>query len=735
MNTMADAKYALPTIHILGGGPSGLSAAFHLTSPQDNPDWASRYKVVVHQLGWRLGGKGATGRSAKRAWRVEEHGIHLFGNMYSNSLHMLNKTLIELSDSRTMQTELLPSDFQLNTDFYDGRWHGFSGGLPHNDEDPWEHGAVADLSGLMQSMARTVKGILDSQELPIPGHVAPATGDSTSAVNFITEQLGSAAALPISQTIDMLGSIMSGAIDRGVAHLIEILEKLLSDLKSAMSEAAHASEKLRWVFVQIDLLYTSMKGALADDVFSAGIDVIDNVDYRTWLTSHGAADVTMQSSLLQAIPNTCMQYPNGDTTVLPQMAASAYLTFILRQVVAPGDAAYFFKVGTGDTVILPIYQALVKRGVTFEFFHKVKDLIPNTSGTRIESIDFEIQATTKSGGAYDPLTPMPNGDLVWPSEPNYDQLVEGNQLQPNPANNDEGINLESWWADWTGSSQSLLLGPEDQVVVALPPQAQRFSCGSALAGDAKWSTMIDEVKTTPTQALQIWLTKSLAELGWRDLDKTNRWLGPCYTNPISAFGDFSETIHHEVWPAAGKPEGLIYFCGALQDPETVPDFSDHDFPKQQRQRVRDMSAQYLRQLGGLLPGAGNGQLDANSLDFSLLACYDEATAGVGENRVDQQYYRANIDPNERYTVSAPGTLQFRLKAWESSYSNVALSSDAIYTGFNIGSFEGSVMSGMLASLAVSGSPKIDDIYGYDFLHPNAAGPKSSPLGAESTQDA
>lgn len=729
---MAESVNAVPTIHVLGGGPSGLSAAFHLTSPDTNPDWKSRYNVVVHQLGWRLGGKGATGRSADRAWRVEEHGIHLFGNMYSNSLHMLNKTLLELDDERTMETELLPSDFQLNTDFYGGRWHGFSGGLPHNSEKPWEHGAVAGITGLMQSFARTIKGILDSQELPVPGVVAPVpTGDSPSAVDFITHELQSAHAPGITESLHVLGSIVSGAVDQGIEHIVEILEKLLSDVQGAMNEAEHASEKLRWIFVQLDLLYTALKGALVDGVFTsdAGIDGIDDMDYRSWLIKHGASDVTMQASLLQAIPNTCMQYPDGDSTVLPKMAASAYLTFILRQVVAPGDAAYFFKVGTGDTVILPIYQALIERGVTFEFFHKIKDLIPDSTNSRIESLSIEVQATTKDGSPYKPLVTMPTGEQVWPSEPDYGQLTQGAELQS------KGVNVESWWADWTGTMTSVLLGPDDQVVVALPPQAQRYSCESALECDDDWNTMIENVETTPTQALQIWLDKPLAELGWRDLEHTDRWLGPCYTNPISAFGDFSETIQHEIWPTNSTPQGLIYFCGPLQDPDPIPDFSDHGYPDRQTQRVRDMAAQYLRQLGGLLPGAGNGQLDENSLDFSLLTCYDDRPTLVGENRVDQQYYRANIDPNERYTVSAPSTLQYRLKAWESRYKNVALSSDAIYTGFNIGSFEGSVMSGMLASLAVSGAPKLDDIYGYDFLHPNTSGPANSPLSAEATQDA
>ncbi len=52
-------------------------------------------------MGWRVGGKGTTGRQGTPVqeagtWRlhgtapVEEHGIHLFGNMYVNTLRTLN---------------------------------------------------------------------------------------------------------------------------------------------------------------------------------------------------------------------------------------------------------------------------------------------------------------------------------------------------------------------------------------------------------------------------------------------------------------------------------------------------------------------------------------------------------------------------------------------------------------------------------------------------------------------
>ena len=38
--------------------------------------------------------------------------------------------------------------------------------------------------------------------------------------------------------------------------------------------------------------------------------------------------------------------------------------------------------------------------------------------------------------------------------------------------------------------------------------------------------------------------------------------------------------------------------------------------------------------------------------------------------------------------------------------------DWIYTGINVGSVEGTVMSGKLASYALSGAPALDSIIGY-----------------------
>ena len=58
-------------VAVLGGGVSAMTAAFELTDTQELRD---KYDVTVYQMGWRLGGKGASGRNAEYGERIEEHG-------------------------------------------------------------------------------------------------------------------------------------------------------------------------------------------------------------------------------------------------------------------------------------------------------------------------------------------------------------------------------------------------------------------------------------------------------------------------------------------------------------------------------------------------------------------------------------------------------------------------------------------------------------------------------------
>ncbi|MCU0687574.1 MAG: NAD(P)-binding protein, partial [Polyangiaceae bacterium] len=81
-------------IAVLGGGAGALAAAFALT---DTPELRARHRVTVYQMGWRLGGKGASGRNRRIADRVEEHGLHVWGGFYENAFALLRRCYDELA--------------------------------------------------------------------------------------------------------------------------------------------------------------------------------------------------------------------------------------------------------------------------------------------------------------------------------------------------------------------------------------------------------------------------------------------------------------------------------------------------------------------------------------------------------------------------------------------------------------------------------------------------------------
>lgn len=81
------------SVLVLGGGMAGLAAAFRLS---DTPRKREQFRVTVLQQGWRLGGKGATGRDASRHQRIEEHGLHVWMGFYEHAFALVRDALDRL---------------------------------------------------------------------------------------------------------------------------------------------------------------------------------------------------------------------------------------------------------------------------------------------------------------------------------------------------------------------------------------------------------------------------------------------------------------------------------------------------------------------------------------------------------------------------------------------------------------------------------------------------------------
>ena len=80
-----------------------------------------------------------------------------------------------------------------------------------------------------------------------------------------------------------------------------------------------------------------------------------------------------------------------------------------------------------------------------------------------------------------------------------------------------------------------------------------------------------------------------------------------------------------------------------------------------------------------------------------------------------QHFQASFYGSDRYTLAVPGSLEHRISPLAKLVMNMTIAGDWTECSFNEGCIEAAVMSGMLASHAISGRPELDDIIGYN--HP------------------
>ena len=86
--------------------------------------------------------------------------------------------------------------------------------------------------------------------------------------------------------------------------------------------------------------------------------------------------------------------------------------------------------------------------------------------------------------------------------------------------------------------------------------------------------------------------------------------------------------------------------------------------------------------------------DPGGLDLSLL---ESVSGGTGAQRLASQYYRANIDPSERYVLTLPGSTVYRMAPGDTDFSNLVIAGDWTLSSINGGSVEAAVESGVLAA--------------------------------------
>lgn len=711
-------------IAILGGGMASLTAAYELT----RPELEGAFEVTLYQQGWRLGGKGASGRNPHRSHRIEEHGLHVWMGFYENAFRLIRDCYRELgrppgSKLADWRQAFTPHGY-IVFDETDEVGRGAAWPLcfpldPPDGPTPGDGTPLPTVPEYIPRILHLLATLLSRHEptrpltLPRP----PASG-GLPHLEQLLGRMGELVAPKAEETLQgWLGSLLHGAMELAL-HLPHVLPQELGGIYHHIGSLIDRlappvlqlldGEELRHTRLLFDCAVTHLRGLIRDGLVLPPFDFsrIDHLDYRQWLRLHGAREETIRSAPVTALYDLVFALDHG-------MAAGTTLRCATRMLLTyKGALFYKMQAGMGDVVFAPLYTVLQRRGVQFKFFHRVDQLQLARDAVEdnlvIESILIGRQAATRDQAPYEPLV-LVEELPCWPSEPRWEQLTRGDELRQGRELPFGGYDLESSATAWHDELPPLTLtrGRDfDDVVLGISLAALPRISGPLIEQIPRYRQMIEGIATTATQAMQLWFDTGLRQLGWHDSPAApcaanEGPIAGCYPESLDTFADMSHLIDREAWPA-GAVRGLAYFCGQLREADMPAGFTPATCAEQWDRALTESSLAWVKQhLGRILPTfARDGDLDWDR----LYAPPDH----VGAARLAAQYFHANVKPSERYVLSVPGSTAARLYADDLLYlqpgcANLFLAGDWVRTGINGGCIEAATMAGMQAARAIAGA--------------------------------
>lgn len=641
-------------IAILGGGLGALSTAYQLTNKKN---WQDEYEITIYQMGWRLGGKGSSGRNLSMGSRVEEHGLHVFFDFYDNVLHMVKTAYEEGSEPGDCLSSwvdaLIPMREVLLMEKIKNKWIPWKLRIPEKVVKRKEFESLSINEYLMRACDmielwtfNIIEHHIDFVKVP---HAKNIIFDLVSRLSEFKHQLKEQA-----------------DANRAEASQWKELQLLISSLQKPLQEATDKLKVeldkedvgLNRLFVLLDYINSVTIGLMQDNVLANGLESLDSYDWIEWLKRHGVHELTAKSILVRSVYDPVFAFADGEMSS-PSLSASVAMRGLFKLFLDYREFLFWkLKGGMGDIVFTPLYKALKKRGVKFKFFHRTVELKLDESKTKIQKILIDKQADLKADD-YNPFVRI-NGVDAWPNQPLYQQLADQTKK----------INFEEEQPEHSHQIISLEHKTDfDFVVLGISIGGLKPICKELTSQSVHWHHMIKNVATVRTQALQLWLNVDLKTAGW----PTNPPLLNGF-DELTTWGDMSHGLMLETWEENKQPKTLAYFCGPLSENASLSD-------KEIKARAKSWCQDNLRGIFPDLFDKETGNLD------------DKFFCGSFEN----QYFRANATHSERYTLSLPGTTQYRLSPLHAHFENLTIAGDWTENLYNVSCAEAAVLSGFTAA--------------------------------------
>ena len=335
-------------VAVIGGGCASIATAFELTRPEHR----GKYHVTIYQTGWRLGGKGASGRGP--AQRIEEHGLHVWLGFYENAFRLMRECYAELKrDPRTerfsdWREAFFPDPYVGITDrSRDGEWLSWTAHFPPGEGLPGDPLTTHNPFTISSYLARTgalLRALLLGLETRRGGGASKqddtrgqADTDDPSPESVVARIMRllkygvmttSAGLIEAAAILELLLRAMPSYPENVV---LRFLEALSSGIRKQFEELIVSDDEIRCKWEILDLVLAILVGVVRFRLLTdpRGLDAINDYECREWLRMNGASEPALNSAFVRGLYDLALAYEDGDPE-RPGLAAGQALRGSLR---------------------------------------------------------------------------------------------------------------------------------------------------------------------------------------------------------------------------------------------------------------------------------------------------------------------------------------------------------------------------------------------------------------------
>jgi len=335
-----------PRILVLGGGVGAVTAAYFLSGCEK---LVARYDIVLFQQGWRLGGKGASGRGESN--RIEEHGLHVWFGYYENAFRLLRDCHQELEDrARNGQPRWSTTMHGIEEGFRPistigiveneaPGWRPWIATFPEDDSAPWDRDLLSeppdwdvrwyletlltrsvDLVATVLRSAADEPGLTERSVEPVdaPGgfeEVLVGLGQRLDEEGGLAAEPARVLAAVATRWVEVMARGSDGELYDLADEVLATVRRLLDAVRLRLDEGLvtdRASVRRLWSLA--DVLLAIGRGLLHHRVArDEDFDELDSFEFRTWLQLHGALAESTASSLVRTVAyDLPFAYEDGD---------------------------------------------------------------------------------------------------------------------------------------------------------------------------------------------------------------------------------------------------------------------------------------------------------------------------------------------------------------------------------------------------------------------------------------